>query len=232
MELAGSEPISSGAATWPAADAGDEEAWFDSDRILLRDLPPLPPRASGYWVEPLCGMTVVGVFSLMFVGMVHAITAPSNSSQAASTASSIALALVWVESAIAALCVAYLVLGGAGVVRRSERTCYPMPAEVERRLRDRRSLEGLQNISGPEGSQTLGSYCVRCLVWRPPSSSRNVAHHCQICSRCVTGFDHHCGVFGRCIVRGNMFCFVCLIAMLPCGFITAFLAIVVGEPTP
>jgi len=83
-----------------------------------------------------------------------------------------------------------------------------------------------RNIPGPEGSRTCGSYCVRCLVWRPPTRDPVThalckSHHCSICQRCVTGFDHHCDFFGRCIVSGNMICFGLTISMLWAGLLTA-----------
>merc|ERR1712032_496209 len=97
------------------------------------------------------------------------------------------------------------------------RTCYPIPGEVLQRLVAGQSLDGMKNVNGSDGS----TYCVRCLVWRPPSHELGKAHHCNTCQRCVTGFDHHCGVFGRCIVDGNMPCFYAVIAMFFLGAVTS-----------
>merc|ERR1712094_3657 len=102
--------------------------------------------------------------------------------------------LMWIYVAIAVFCTAYLFFSAPNVVKRSRATCYPLPEIIEQRLLRGDSLEDLENIAGPR--QT--SFCVRCLVWRPPALD-STSHHCQICQRCVTGFDHHCGVFGRCI---------------------------------
>mmetsp|Transcript_68293 Transcript_68293/g.142749 ORF Transcript_68293/g.142749 Transcript_68293/m.142749 type:complete len:262 (+) Transcript_68293:117-902(+) len=209
-----------------------EDIWSGevSGRIPLKDLPPLPPRSHGFFMEPLCGVCVVTVFSLMFIGIVLGTRGASDNDDSdhdrtIRDISQVPVYLVWAEAGVATLCVLYLLFGGAGVVKRSEKTCYPMPPEVERRIRQRRCLDNMPNISGPQKS----SYCVRCLVWRQQSSAeKDPPHHCSVCSRCVRGFDHHCGVFGRCIVRANMPCFVTLIAMLPAGFMTAFLAIMAG----
>ena len=47
---------------------------------------------------------------------------------------------------MAALSTLYLLFGNAGVVQRSERTCYPIPQEVEVLLKQQCSLESLKNI--------------------------------------------------------------------------------------
>jgi hypothetical protein len=109
-------------------------------------------------------------------------------------------------------------------IQRSAKTCYPIPPDVVLNLGSNAILADMQNIQGPVGSASLGSYCVRCLVWRPPAKSEaGRAHHCNICQRCVTGFDHHCNIFGRCITRANMTIFYLMAAMLPVGVITALL---------
>merc|ERR1712194_286316 len=132
--------------------------------------------------------------------------------------------------ALAGLCTVYLLIGNAGVIHRSLETCYPIPEVVEERLRDALALDDLTNIHGPEDSTTHGLYCVRCLVWRPPSEQTK-SHHCRTCQRCVTGFDHHCGVFGRCIVLGNMPCFFTLICLMCTGIMTAMVgSAVTSEP--
>lgn len=202
-----------------------------TEPIPMSRLPPYPPRSMGYWGEPLCGVTVVTLVCALFIAVVHG---TAGSTPAARNGQDrwvkIAVALVWLEAAIALLCVVYLLLGGSGVIRRSLDTCFPMPVEVDERLRGAAGElpEGCANLPGPAGSRTLGSYCVRCLVWRPPKTGTYDAHHCNTCQRCVRGFDHHCGVFGRCIVKANMPCFHLLIAMLPAGFITAVMGMLAG----
>eukprot|EP00439_Symbiodinium_sp_Y106_P031005 s8783_g3.t1 len=84
-------------------------------------------------------------------------------------------------------------------------------------------LDGLKNIPSRQDIPHQDSYCVRCCLWRPRNAGK--VHHCNVCQRCVTGFDHHCGVFGRCIVRGNMPCFLANIGMMFAGMVTAMMAL-------
>jgi len=209
-----------------SGESDDAEVTTSSEcQIPLCDLPPLPHRGKGYRTEPFMGICVVLVLSAMLVGLTSGMTVQGESDNWHGSIQIAMLALIWVEAGIAVLCLLYLLLGNAGVIHRSTTTCFPIPAEVEQRLRESQSLEGLKNISGPTGSQTLGTYCVRCLVWRPPKEDSK-SHHCNTCQRCVVGFDHHCGVFGRCIVRGNMPCFFTLISMMFAGMVTAISAVV------
>jgi len=225
-----------------ASDDGDEDSSLGPASIPLDELPPLPKRDSRYGSEPLMGICIVVVLSAMLVGVTQGMASQAAAEEAADAAAiasaggestvesegkrlrQTAVLLIWAEAATALACMLFLLLGGSGVIHRNEITCYPIPAEVDERLRVGRSLDGMKNLRGPVGSRTLGTYCVRCLVWRPPKEESKV-HHCNICQRCVRGFDHHCGVFGRCIVRGNMPCFFTLIAMMFCGMVTAMVAV-------
>lgn len=196
--------------------------------IPMSDFPPLPNRSSKYWIEPFCGIAVVATFSGMIIGL-------TTSTQATmpTTIGKRATVLVWVWATVAAACCAHLILLAPGTVKRSPRTCYPIPAKVEDRLLAGKGLKGLGNISGPPGSRRLGTYCVRCMVWRPPSRIAGKSHHCSTCQRCVVGFDHHCGVFGRCIVAGNLLAFYIMIGMLPAGMATGMIAVMsAGDPHP
>jgi hypothetical protein len=291
-------------------------------RIPIVNLPALPGRDAGYYTEPCCGICVVLVLSLLLsllVSSVHsAVVDDDRASSDDKYVANICVLAIFAEAGTAVLMTLYLLLAGAGVIRRSPKTCYPMPPQVEELLRNDPqggSLDSLKdNIPWKEDkefkvdidnkierdlgiqwdSQTLrinkvvtgghvqqwnethqqgamkpgdyivgvngrkdvqgivnecnqnqrlelvfkrvqehrpdmpeGSYCVRCLVWRPHD-----AHHCRTCGRCVAGFDHHCGVFGRCIVQGNMPCFSMLIGMLFAGPITAMIAMQVSSPGP
>lgn len=190
--------------------------------IPLRELPDLLYRDDRYYTEPFCGLCVVGVLSASFVS---AVSASCPADDAENWFCQTLVILIWLWAIIACLSTAFILFAGAGVVKRSPSTCYPIPEEVAQRLlaKPQKSFADMENIKGPAEK----SYCVRCFVWRPIES-----HHCQICQRCVTGFDHHCGVFGRCIVDGNMICFKAVLTMLLLGFFTLIIAFMLstGEP--
>mmetsp|Transcript_16176 Transcript_16176/g.31633 ORF Transcript_16176/g.31633 Transcript_16176/m.31633 type:complete len:251 (-) Transcript_16176:124-876(-) len=185
-------------------------------RIPIEKLPELPARGVGYWAEPWCGIFTVLVLSLLLVGLTTSVAAEGRKEVELATGR-ILVSAIWTWAAIAAACTAYIILGGAGEIKRSPETCYPIPDEVYEKLLTSQSLDSMRNVDGPQGS----TYCVRCLVWRPPTKVAGRGHHCNTCQRCVTGFDHHCGVFGRCIVAGNMPCFYAVMAMFVLGSVTA-----------
>lgn len=198
----------------------------------IERLPSLPSRAGAYWTEPCMGLCIVTVLSAMLVSVTQGLAAASLEASGGSSEGSsdkvrdFSVFAIWAEAITAALCTLFLLFGNAGVVQRSPKTCYPVPAEVVERLTACRTLDGLKNVRGDDGR----SYCVRCCLWRPSKEEGRV-HHCQVCQRCVRGFDHHCGVFGRCIVRENMPCFVALIGMMFAGMATAMIAVTAGSYT-
>lgn len=201
----------------------------EGPRIPLSEFPPLPSRGAGYFTEPLAGVSVVTGLSALLVGITEVVGRNAQGQTILNMdVHTLTASCIWTEAGLAFLCTGYLIFAGAGVIRRSERTCYPMPAEVEVCLRESRVINGMKNVPGPRGSMQLGSYCTRCLVWRPPNQ-KSKYHHCQVCQRCVSGFDHHCGVFGRCIVRNNMPCFMALISMVFFGMVTCMVAVSVSS---
>eukprot|EP00932_Pfiesteria_piscicida_P004335 SRR837773.14239.p1 GENE.SRR837773.14239~~SRR837773.14239.p1 ORF type:complete len:207 (+),score=7.71 SRR837773.14239:74-622(+) len=175
------------------------------------------------------GICIVTVLSAMLVSVTQGLASVSaevvgEKQGQMSHLRDLTVFLIWGEAIIATLCTLFLLFGQAGVISRSPKTCYPVPQEVLERLDARRSLDGLKNVRGDDGR----TYCVRCCLWRPPRQDGRV-HHCQVCQRCVRGFDHHCGVFGRCIVRDNMPCFITLIGMMFAGMATAMVAVIAGS---
>jgi len=210
----------------------DQEEGVDRRRafdVPISDFPALPKRDSRYWTEPFIITALVGA-NVVFLVLMTMGGAGAIENETLATG---LLVSIYSLAGIAALCILILLFGRQpDEVRRSQRTCYPIPEKVARMLVESPKQDlvpGLSNIPGPEGSLTMGTYCVRCLVWRPPSMHHDSTHHCSVCQRCVTGFDHHCGVIGRCITKRNMPAFVTLIAMLPAGVVVAVGSMVLGS---
>jgi hypothetical protein len=131
--------------------------------------------------------------------------------------------------------------------RRRPQTALPVPQKVRVLLERTPPQYPRGNITDGQ----LGTYCVRCYLWRdsqpgrPDCASRYLgrrialcapvpkrSHHCSTCQRCVVDFDHHCGVFGRCIAgqgfAGNMGFFKLIITCGSWGSITATSCVVIG----
>jgi len=145
----------------------------------------------------------------------------------------VGMLMLYVEAIIALVCLAGIVFGDPGVIKRSQERCFPIPEPVLHRLRSGQSLVGMDNFY--EGSNV---YCVRCCLWRslPRKGFRDAeVHHCSICQRCVRDFDHHCGVFGRCIAgngfSGNMGYFKMILLMAFAGIVTCFATVLSGSAT-
>mmetsp|Transcript_21848 Transcript_21848/g.49788 ORF Transcript_21848/g.49788 Transcript_21848/m.49788 type:complete len:289 (-) Transcript_21848:155-1021(-) len=198
----------------------------------LASLPVLPRRGAAYIGEALHGIAVVGGLCLLFIFLTDSAIAEEREEGLDTTGPTpiklfdiVAWWLIRLWALIACFCTLYILFGRADVIKRSPQTAYPIPLEVRARLRANQPLHGMANVEDTVGvldskdgsRQKLGSYCVRCLVWRAQDAK---AHHCSVCERCVCNFDHHCGVFGRCIVDGNMTCFYGNIAMLMLGVLT------------
>lgn len=199
----------------PTADASPDE-W--ASVIPLSELPRMPGRGSGYYLEPICGVCLVCIICVTLVGITTSTAIDQVNDKRIAW---VLISLIWTWAALALGSMSFILFGNAGVVKRTPEVCYPIPEAVATRLIEGRSLDGMKNINGA----TRGSsYCVRCHLWRHKHNGDN-HHHCNTCQRCVTGFDHHCGVFGRCIVSANMPCFITLISMCFCGMVTTVVTI-------
>ena len=96
-------------------------------------------------------------------------------------------------AAVALSCLALLIFGDPGTVKRSVQTCLPLPLSVREHLLTKpgESLEGLSNSQYEDSDDEEAtatrkhSFCVRCCVWRPRH-----AHHCRTCQRCVVHFGN------------------------------------------
>lgn len=204
------------------------------EEVRLLDLPPLHPRPWAYWREPICGVSAILILEFAFVQVMRMIE-HAVGDKAKTTLVRAALTSAWVEAGMLLFSVGYLLFGGANVVRRTARSAYPMPAVVATLLKvpgGVEQLSELENIRGPEGSKTLGSYCMRCLLWRKPYQGTMHSHHCSVCQRCVDRFDRHCSFYGRCITAGNLPCFSLVLLSVPAGVLTLLIAVVGGLSEP
>ena len=181
----------------------------------LTTLPALPKRSPEYWTEPLTGIGVVA-FLCLFGLNTYSRTKSVEPSGVCLGAHRVVVASV----VVVIVSTIHILVGAAGVIRRSPAVCYPVPGVVLTRLQAAQTCSDLENIKSSPGSGSLDTYCVRCFLWRPPYS-----HHCHVCQRCVRIFDHHCNVLGRCIVRGNKLSFSALIAMFVPALISSFVVL-------
>eukprot|EP01062_Namystynia_karyoxenos_P052278 TRINITY_DN41771_c0_g1_i1.p1 TRINITY_DN41771_c0_g1~~TRINITY_DN41771_c0_g1_i1.p1 ORF type:complete len:260 (+),score=68.03 TRINITY_DN41771_c0_g1_i1:93-782(+) len=181
------------------------------------DLPGLPEPHEDRKGEMWLGIWVVLGLIFVLVGFTHLL----SYSYMEPLHRQVADGLMEGYAVAALLCLAKIIWGDMGEVRRSRATCLPIPPEVSARLAEGAPLSDLQNVHVRDRS-----YCVRCCVWR---NQKDHPHHCSTCQRCVQGFDHHCGVFGRCIAEGNMRYFRGLIAMGGAGWITFLFFLVAAQ---
>ena len=124
-------------------------------------------------------------------------------------------AMIYGEAAIATLCYFLMMLGDAGVVRRTPETCLRCRPRWRAAARRRAGARDAAEHHSDDGTHLL-----RALL---RVAARGIAgtrrpHHCRVCQRCVLHFDHHCGVYGRCIAgdgvrNGNLRYFFTIIVM-------------------
>ena len=154
-------------------------------------LPHCPDRPTASTsVHPPCGKVLIGICVGIPNGVLHGQgwTWPADNEPWDGVA--VGMLMLYVEAIIALVCLAGIVFGDPGVIKRSQERCFPIPEPVLHRLRSGQSLVGMDNFY--EGSNV---YCVRCCLWRslPRKGFRDAeVHHCSICQRCVRDFDHQC----------------------------------------
>ena len=167
---------------------GDEEDDICHPITRWEHLPPLPePKRCEMRMEASGGTVLVLALVAVFTGMTQGVALGPGKLTGAWWW--LFFCLIYGEAACAIGCLLGIMWGDPGVVKRSEETCFPIPAEVAHRLRRGLSLEQMGNVT--EDGRT---YCIRCLLWRPGGlAGRSTVHHCGTCQRCVVDFDHHCG---------------------------------------
>lgn len=178
--------------------------------IGLSDLPSLPKRNHSVRFSE-CSSGVCLILSLtgflVFMPMLFPPQGTSRFDLPRLSFNLIGLLLLYFLAVLAVACLCAILVCDPGSIKRSKETCFPLPREVEARLRAKQSLEGLRNLQPDRALIRSGlvtedqTYCVRCCVWRPSGSRDDLGapgdmrcHHCSVCQRCVMYFDHHCGV--------------------------------------
>lgn len=203
-------------------------------------LPPLPtPRYDRKRRETIGGGAVVFFNILLFAGITHGIALEALAGiEHHGRTWWVFFSLIYGLAFIALLCLLILLVVDPGVVRRSAKTCFPIPTQMQPAIRDYLEHQGESHnqLFSPSESYytavdgTGDTYCVRCLVWRRQDNGRH--YHCNTCQRCVKRYDHHCSVFGRCIAGkmfqwgGNYKYFVIIFCSFVAGFTTSFIALV------
>lgn len=191
------------------------------ERIPIEEFPCMPvPDHITQGEELQCGMATICAICTGLVAVAHLMLLFSKVS---TPVTCVFLGLLWLNVLAAVVGLCGMMYTDPGEIKRNEENCYPMPPEVELRLRTGKSLTDMLNVKDGDGKEGR-TYCVRCLVWRP---NRPRSHHCRTCGVCVSDFDHHCGFYGRCIAGkgyfgGNWFYFGLVMSAGQCGsFVTA-----------
>lgn len=155
-----------------------------AERDLL-SLPPMPrPDYCQMRAEASCGNSLVLFLIFLFVAPMQSYASANNGKL--TFVQQMWMFAIYLEAAIAIVCLLGLMWGDPGTIKRTPANCFPQPEIVAQKLRNGESLANVGNIAD-DGRV----FCIRCLVWR---ADDGMTHHCSTCQRCVEDFDHHCGV--------------------------------------
>ena len=127
--------------------------------ITVETLPPMPqPDVCTQTAEARVGFAIFFGVWLSFIASAHAV---ASLAPMPVTSSGVALPLLWCcfIAALIGLCGMHII--DPGTIPRCVETCFPLPAEVEARIRGMGTMSELQNIAAEDGQ---GSFCVRCMV--------------------------------------------------------------------
>merc|ERR1719336_3274015 len=113
--------------------------------VPMAGLPALPQRAARYYLEPWIGAGTVFILTCILVGIpTRFIPEVKNPIERF-----VVLPMIWIAGALAILGPAGILLSGAGEIKRTPATCYPVPEEVVEQLRVHDPQGRMPNVSGP-----------------------------------------------------------------------------------
>ena len=161
----------------------DEES---AGLLVASNLPPLPQPSPKRLHQTLCGAVVV----LSAICSTCAITTILSWTSAPAELIIVLQRLAATETCVALICLMGVNFGGSDSTIRRELASHAIPAEVVAALQEGLPLPA-KNIEDAE----LGTFCIRCCVWRPASEPGG---HC--CGLQAKGGDSlHAYDFGRII---------------------------------
>ena len=119
-------------------------------------LPPLPSPSKTMSGQARTGV-LLSLMALSFILLPLHLSEPGTYPPPITTSANWTM-LLWGEAVAILGCIAGLMFGDPGTIKRSTENCFPVPAAVADRLRNGKTLDGMANLS-EEGRV----YCTRCL---------------------------------------------------------------------
>eukprot|EP00418_Pyrodinium_bahamense_P074404 CAMPEP_0179101758 /NCGR_PEP_ID=MMETSP0796-20121207/47065_1 /TAXON_ID=73915 /ORGANISM="Pyrodinium bahamense, Strain pbaha01" /LENGTH=297 /DNA_ID=CAMNT_0020799619 /DNA_START=61 /DNA_END=949 /DNA_ORIENTATION=+ len=208
-----------------AAEGPDTNVDNYSQSPPMEKLPPLPePDHAERRAQSAGGVCLVLSLVAAFGGVTHAVIKTSKDLPA--TLQLVSEGLILCEAIVALGCLAGLLCGDSGVIRRSPETCFPLPEEVARQLANGETINLSSNIAlggeAPSGPSACGA-----LSGAPRASARTTAESASAAWRTSTTTATSSGAASQ-VARhasgastwGNIVYFHGLITMGLAGFFT------------